>query len=96
MILNKVTDVFFVNNQEERVEIDDDQLYLVIADIYSGEMLGGVTDLSMGLLSVVPKFADGTPIENFEDAIIRSGEQKLKAWAAIAQYMSSFEDTYGD
>jgi 2',3'-cyclic-nucleotide 2'-phosphodiesterase (5'-nucleotidase family) len=96
MILNKVTDVFFVNNQEERVEIDDDQLYLVIADIYSGEMLGGVTDLSMGLLSVVPKFADGTPIENFEDAIIRNGEQELKAWAAIAQYMSSFEDTDGD
>ena len=96
MILNKVTDVFFVNNQEERVEINDDQLYLVIADIYSGEMLGGVTDLSMGLLSVVPKFADGTPIENFEDAIIRNGDQELKAWAAIAQYMSSFEDTDGD
>jgi glutaredoxin-related protein len=59
-------------------------------------MLGSVTDLSMGLLSIVPKFADGTPIENYEDVIIMKGDQELKAWVAIADYMSSFEDTDGD
>lgn len=96
MLLNKATDVFFVNNQEERVEIENDKLYLVVSDLYSAEMLGGVTDLSMGLLSIVPKFADGTPIENYEDAIIRKGDQELKAWVAIADYMSSFIDTDGD
>ena len=96
MLLNKATDVFFVNNQEERVEIEHDKLYLVVSDLYSAEMLGGVTDLSMGLLSIVPKFADGTPIENYEDAIIKKGDQELKAWVAIADYMSSFSDTDGD
>ena len=96
MILNKVTDVFFVNNQEERVELENDKLYLVVSDLYSAEMLGGVTDLSMGLLSIVPKFQDGTPIKNYEDAIIMKGDQELKAWVAIADYMSSFEDTDGD
>ena len=96
MLLNKATDVFFVNNQEERVEIENDKLYLVVSDLYSAEMLGGVTDLSMGLLSIVPKFADGTPIENYEDAIIKKGDQELKAWVAIADYMSSFSDTDGD
>ena len=96
MILNKATDVFFVNNQEERVELEDDKLYLVVSDLYSAEMLGGVTDLSMGLLSIVPKFEDGTPIENYADAIIMKGDQELKAWVAIADYMSSFEDTDGD
>lgn len=96
MILNKATDVFLVNNQEERVELEDDKLYLVVTDFYSSQMLGGVTDLSMGLLSIVPKFADGTPIENYEDAIIMKGNQELKAWVAIADYMSSFEDTDGD
>ena len=95
MILNKATDVFFVNNQEERVELEDDKLYLVVSDLYSAEMLGGVTDLSMGLLSIVPKFEDGTPIENYADAIIMKGDQELKAWVAIADYMSSFEDTDG-
>ena len=49
------------------------------------------------MLSVVPKFADGTPVENYEDAVILTKEGKeLKAWAAIAEYMSSFEDTDGD
>ena len=96
MILNKATDVFLVNNQEERVELEDDKLYLVVTDFYTSQMLGGVTDLSMGLLSIVPKFADGTPVENYEDAIIMKGDQELKAWVAIADYMSSFEDTDGD
>ena len=96
MILNKATDVFLVNNQEERVELENDKLYLVVTDFYSSQMLGGVTDLSMGLLSIVPKFADGTPIENYEDAILMKGGQELKAWVAIADYMSSFEDTDGD
>ena len=96
MILNKATDVFLVNNQEERVELEDDTLYLVVTDFYTSQMLGGVTELSMGLLSIVPKFADGTPVENYEDAIIMKGDQELKAWVAIADYMSSFEDTDGD
>ena len=96
MILNKTTDVFLVNNQEERVELEDDKLYLVVTDYYTSQMLGGVTDLSFGLLSIVPKFADGTPVENYEDAILMKGEQELKAWVAIADYMSSFEDTDGD
>ena len=96
MILNKVTDVYLVDGDEQRVELEDDQLYRVVTDFYSSQMLGGVTDLSYGLLSIVPKFADGTPIEHYEDAVIRKGDQELKAWAAIAEYMQSFEDTDGD
>lgn len=96
MILNKTTDVFLVNNQEERVELQKDQLYLVVTDYYTSQMLSSVTDLSKGLISIVPKFADGTSIENFEDAILMKGNQELKAWVAIADYMSSFEDTDGD
>ena len=96
MILNKATDVFLINGDGERVELEDDRLYRVVTDFYSSQMLGGVTDLSYGLLSLVPKFADGTPIENYEDAIIMRGDQELKAWVAIAEYMRSFEDTDGD
>lgn len=96
MLLNKSTDVFLVNGNEERVELEDDKLYRVVTDFYSSQMLGGVTDLSYGLLSLVPKFADGTPIEHYEDAVIYNGGQELKAWVAIAEYMTSFEDTDGD
>ena len=96
MILNKVTDVYLCDGNEQRVELEDDKLYRVVTDFYTSQMLGGVTDLSYGLLSIVPKFADGTPIENYEDAIIMADGQELKAWTAIAKYMESFEDTDGD
>jgi len=96
MILNKATDVYLVNGDEERVELENDKLYRVVTDFYSSQMLGGVTDLSYGLLSIVPKWADGTPIENYEDAVIMNGDRELKAWAAIADYMDSFEDTDGN
>lgn len=96
MILNKVTDVYLCNAQEERVELQDDQLYRVVTDFYTSQMLGGVTDLSYGLLSIVPKFADGTPVTDYTDAVITVEGQELKAWAAIAGYMDSFDDTDGD
>ena len=96
MILNKVTDVYLCNQSEERVELEDNTLYRVVTDFYTSQMLGGVTDLSFGLLSIVPKHADGTPVTNYEDAIVMQGNQELKAWAAIAAYMTSFEDTDGD
>ena len=96
IILNKVTDVYLCDENEQRVEIQDEKLYRVVTDYYTSQMLGGVTDLSYGLLSIVPKFADGTPVENYEDAIIMADGQELKAWAAIAEYMNSFEDTDGD
>lgn len=96
MILNKATDIYLCDGDEKRVELENEKLYRVVTDFYSSQMLGGVTDMSYGLLSIVPKSADGTPIENYEDAIITSNGQELKAWVAIAQYMQSFEDTDGD
>lgn len=96
MLLNRVTDCYLVDNDGARMEIEDDKLYRVVSDMYSGHMLGGVTDLSMGLLSLELKNADGTPIENIADAIIYVEGKELKAWTAIASYMETFEDTDND
>lgn len=96
MILNKTTDVYIMDSEGNRVELEDDKLYRVVTDFYTSQMLGGVTDMSYGLLSLVPKFADGTPIERYEDAVIKVDGKELKAWHAIAQYMMSFEDTDAD
>ncbi len=95
MILNKVTDCYLMKDGM-RKELEDERLYCVVADLYSAQMLGAVTDMSYGLLSVVPKFADGTPAENYEDLIITAEGTELKAWSAIASYMETFEDTDGD
>ncbi len=96
MLLNKVTDVYLVEEDGQRIELQDDKLYRVIADIYSGQMLSAVTDMSYGLLSIVPKYADGTPIEDFEDVILTENGRELKGWDAIARYMSSFADSDGN
>ena len=96
LILNRVTDVYLTTSSGERKELEDDTLYRVVCDLYSGQMLGAVTDVSYGILSIQPKFADGTPIENIEDAILTTGGKEIKAWAAIAGYMETFPDTDGD
>ena len=96
MILNKTTEVFIVDRDGNRIELEDDKLYRVVTDFYSSQMLGGVTDMSYGLLSLVPKYKDGTPIENYEDAVVKVDGKELKTWQAIAMYMESFEDTDGD
>lgn len=96
ILLNKVTDCYLTGEDGSRTELEDDRLYRVVCDLYSGQMLGAVTDVSYGLLSIQPKFADGTPIENIEDAIITSNGSELKAWAVIASYLESLEDSDGD
>lgn len=95
MILNKVTDCYLTKD-DQRIEIQDDQLYHVVTDLYTGQMLGSVNKMSYGLLSLEPKDKDGNPIENLEDHIIKEDGKELKAWDAIARYMRSFDDTDGD
>lgn len=97
LILNRVTDLYLTDEAGSRIEIEDDKLYRVVCDLYSGQMLGAVNSVSFGILTVQPKFADGTPIENIEDAVITTDRgTEIKAWAAIADYINSFEDTDGD
>lgn len=95
MILNKVTDCYLTKDGK-REEIQDDKLYKVVTDLYTGQMLGSVTDISYGLLKIEPKDENGKLLKNLEDEAITDGKTELKAWVAIARYMQSFEDTDGD
>lgn len=90
-IFNKVTEAHLYTEDGTQEELENDKLYHVVADLYSGQMLGAVTQKSFGILSIVPKNADGNPIENYEDCIIYDGGQEVKAWTAIASYLASFE-----
>lgn len=96
LILNKLTDIYLVDADGKRVEVEDDKLYRVVSDLYSGQMLSAVTDMSFGILKIVPKDANGEPLDNLEDAIIMEGDKELKGWDAIARYMKSLPDTDGD
>ena len=43
MILNKVTDCYLTRADGEWIEIQNDKLYHVVTDLYTGQMLGSVT-----------------------------------------------------
>ena len=95
-LFNKVTDVSLQNHDGTTKEIDDNKLYRVVAGLYSAQMLPYVNDKSFGILSVIPKKKDGTPVTNFEDHILyMNGQQEVKEWYAIANYLQSFEQLNG-
>lgn len=93
LLLNRVTNVTLWDDElGEPRQLDDDRLYRVVADLYSGQMLGAVEGKSFGLLSIVPKDKEGTPITNLEDHIVyQSDGKELKAWICVADYLQSFK-----
>lgn len=91
LIMNRAVDVK-INDGKNIVDVDDDKLYSVVADLYSCQMLGTVKDQSFGLLKIEPKDENGKLITDYEDHIIYDGDKELKAWYALASYIDSFEN----
>ncbi|MDD3401792.1 MAG: bifunctional UDP-sugar hydrolase/5'-nucleotidase [Hespellia sp.] len=91
IILNRLTDCYLTDDDGERTEIEDDKLYRVVFDYYSGQLIGSISDKSAGLLQIQPKDAEGNVIEDFDTAIVYHEGKEVKAWQAIAAYMQSFE-----
>lgn len=72
-------------------DVKDDQLYRVVTGMYSAQMLGTVKGKSMGLLTLEPKTADGSPVADFESCILRDANgSEIKEWYALAAYLQSF------
>lgn len=108
MFFNRVydaalTDVTFdESGTGNAYEIDDNTLYRVVTGMYSAQMLGTVKSKSMGLLSLEPKQANGTPVTDFADCILYDANgNELKEWYALAAYLEQFgedglPDRYAD
>lgn len=108
MFFNRVydaalTDVTFdESGTGNAYEIDDNALYRVVTGMYSAQMLGTVKSKSMGLLSLEPKQANGTPVTDFADCILCDANgNELKEWYALAAYLEQFgedglPDRYAD
>ncbi|NLB52914.1 MAG: bifunctional metallophosphatase/5'-nucleotidase [Syntrophomonadaceae bacterium] len=97
LIFNKVTRASLQKPDGTLESIDDDKLYRVVAGLYSAQMLSVVGEKSFGILSLVPKDADGMPIVDFEEHVIRDSAvgNEIKEWQAIAQYIRSFQAIEG-
>lgn len=97
MFFNRVFDAAFRDPSDGgdsgagETEIQDDQLYRVVTGMYSAQMLSTVKARSFGLLSLEPKLADGTPVTDFNDCILRDADgNEIKEWYALAAYLQSF------
>jgi len=72
-------------------QIEDGRLYRVVTGMYSAQMLGTVKSKSMGLLSLEPKMADGSPVTDFNACILRDADgNEIKEWYALAAYLEQF------
>lgn len=73
----------------------DHRLYPVVTDMYLAGMLGRISSLTYGLVSVVPKDASGARIQDLNAArILRASEPpayaEIKEWQLVQQYLASY------
>lgn len=64
--------------------------------MYAVNMLGMLNGLTKGILKVVPKYADGTEVEDFYDCSLKNTDGKeIKEWVAFKNYLMSFPQRDG-
>ena len=98
MFFNRVTESYlveapFINDfgASGLSGIDDDALYRIVTGMYSAQMLGTVKSKSVGLLSLEPKMADGSPVTDFNACILYDANgNEIKEWYALAAYLKQF------
>lgn len=92
ILLDRVTSVHLVRPDGTKEEIEDKKLYKVACNMYAANMLGMLNGLTKGILSITPKYKDGTTIEDFYTVTLRnkSGDE-IKEWVALKNYLMSFD-----
>lgn len=90
MIFNKVDYAMLRRNDGTLEPIQDDQLYCIACGMYMAQMLGSVEETSMGLLTIVPRDAQGNVLDSsrLAEYVIRDETGvPVKEWYAIASYL---------
>ncbi len=97
MLLDRVTELHLVRADGSMEDIEDGRLYKVCCNMYAANMLGMLNGLTKGILSIVPKYADGSPVQDFYSCALSDLEgRELKEWFAFADYLSSFDKGEGE
>ena len=89
---NRVMDLYTETPGGQWVVVEENKLYRVVCSYYSAQMLSYIGENTMGLLSILHKNQDGTPVEDYRKNVIYKGDVtgELKEWQALAEYLSSF------
>jgi hypothetical protein len=73
-------------------------LYRIAVNSYVASQIGSITDLSFGLIVIVPKDCDtGLPLASLDDAIVYEGAgDPLMQWEGFFDYLAQLPDTDSD
>ena len=103
--LDKIYDIEIgdIRTGYESIDLSDssDKLYSVATTTYVAGFIWVVEKLSHGLLSVIPRNADGEPLKDLQGAIFdvapqQSGVQQVKEWEAMLEYLKSVPERTPD
>lgn len=102
VFLNKAYDIKYTDflDDDNTQEINKDELYVVVTDLYTAKMIGSVSSLSKGLIKITPLLEDGSPLPfngdeyDWEKVVLRDNNgNEVKTWFAIASYLKSFNNS---
>ena len=96
MLLDRVTDICLIKDGK-KIPIDDEGLYRVCCNMYAANMLGMLNGLTKGILSIVPKDKNGTPVTDLYAYSLKTPDGcEMKEWYAFKDYLSGFPDKNGN
>ena len=100
MLLNRVENAYAVKPDGTHEALENDKLYHIVTGQNCCQMLGKVTEMSKGLITITPRDQNGDPVNDggtYDTCIIHKPDgSELKEWYAFASYLRSFPDTDGD
>ena len=105
MIFDRVTDIWLGDDQSGYTRLNygagNRTLIGVTADIYNATFLKVIGSFTWQILEIVPKHADGTPIDDLREVRVdsdptRPGIQELKEWQAVMAYIRQMPDSDAD
>ncbi len=74
---------------------DENVLYSIGTTSYVGKFFWIIPEISMGLFKITPKFANGSPILDFKDAVVHrasgdlAGTHEYKSWLAVFDFIKT-------
>ncbi|MEW6522871.1 MAG: bifunctional UDP-sugar hydrolase/5'-nucleotidase [Bacillota bacterium] len=71
-----------------RLDRGDQRLYHVVADYYTTSFIPKVGEM-LPKLAITPKDAQGNPIADLRNHIVRADGQELKVWKAVLDYVTA-------
>jgi len=105
LLLRKIKKIEIIHSDGSTIDVDfskkNKSIYSVTANSYMLEFIGIIKKMSVGLINVVPKDANGNKVNDLKTAIIdidenREGIQEGKEWLALLEYLGRMKDTNGN